>query len=528
MKAVEIIEEQAPALAGRAQAGRTSGVGRVIGRTALSGLLLAGALPALDWGGLAWIALVPFLSLFPFQNKRTAFWHGIALGVFYLGVMSYWVVVFAAHLIGPAFSLLGWALLTLCEAAFLGVWAAGVQWLWGRGVWAWRLGTPALWAVTEWARQSGPLGLSWGDLAYTQHLALPVLQVTKLAGIWGLAFLIVLVNAALLDMFRQRRASAFSVMTAALVSGSLLYGVLAIRTEHLHPTFVAAALQGDIDQNASRNPEQDPAYVARVMQTFTAQSRTAAAHGAAMVVWPDEAFPGHLLDNAAPRQQLALEARRDHQALVIGGAEYDWARQQNANSLFFMDAGGAITGSYQKRQLVPFGEFVPGGDWFPFLEALHVLPVHMKAGADRQPLLDGGPGIGRLGTTICFESSYPRFLREQAARGAGLLVISTDDVLFAHTSEVSQHAAIAVVRAAETDRYVVRSAATGISQIIDPAGRVIAEAKYGTAAVVWAPVEARATRTPYVRWGDWFIGLCALLLAGVSLRKSPSHRSEKG
>lgn len=500
----------------------------MFGMTALSGLLLMGALPALDWGWLAWAALVPFLSLFPFGSKRMAFRYGLVLGFFYLGGMAYWVAVFAAHLIGPALSVLGWALLTLCEAVFIGVWAAGVQWLWGRSVWAWRLGTPALWAAVEWARQSGLLGLSWGDLAYTQHLALPILQVTKLSGIWGLAFLIVLVNLALLDVFRRRRVGAFSLSAAGLVAAALLYGVFAIRAEHLRPTFVAAALRGNVDQTASRNPEQDLAYTACVMRTFTRQSRQAAAHGAALVVWPEEAFPGHLLDNAVPRQQIALEARRDHQALVIGSAEYDWALQKNANSLFLMDAKGEIMGRYQKRQLVPFGEFVPGGDWFPFLEALHVLPVHMKAGADTQPLLDAGPVAGKLGTAVCFESSYPRFLREQAARGAGLLVISTDDVLFDHTSEVRQHSAIAAVRAAETDRYVVRSAATGISQIVDPTGRVVAEAGQGQASVVWAPVESRQTQTPYVRWGYWFVGFCAVLLAGVSIKRSPPHVDGEG
>ena len=104
---------------------------------------------------------------------------------------------------------------------------------------------------------------------------------------------------------------------------------------------------------------------------------------------------------------------------MIGSAEYDWELQKNANSLFMMTADGAVTGSYQKRQLVPFGEYVPGVDWLPFLEALHVTPAHMKTGADTQPLLDGGPVVGKVGATICFESSYPRFLREQVARGAG-------------------------------------------------------------------------------------------------------------
>lgn len=189
-----------------------------------------------------------------------------------------------------------------------------------------------------------------------------------------------------------------------------------------------------------------------------------------------------------------------------------------------MNAQGNVTGSYQKRQLVPFGEFVPGKERFPFLEALHVTRSDMKPGADTQPLLNGGPGIGKVGATICFESSYPRFLREQVARGAGLLVVSTDDAWFGRTAAARQHSAIAAVRAAETDRYLVRSAATGVSQVVDPTGQVLAEADLFMPAVVWAPVESRATVTPYVRWGDWFVGFCALLLAGVSLMPGMARR----
>jgi apolipoprotein N-acyltransferase len=176
---------------------------QTLGLSALSGLLLAGSLPHLDWGWLAWFGLVPLLLCFPFPNRRTAFWHGFTLGIFYLGVMAYWLIVFAGHIIGPALSVVGWALVTAYQAFYLGVWAVGVQWLRKQpNPWAWRLGTPALWAIVEWWRQSGALGLGWGDLAYTQHLALPILQVTKLTGIWGLAFLIVLVNVALAERVR--------------------------------------------------------------------------------------------------------------------------------------------------------------------------------------------------------------------------------------------------------------------------------------------------------------------------------------
>ena len=486
---------------------------------ALSGLLLAGALPGLDWGWLAWVGLVPFLCLFPFRTKRAAFGHGMVLGIFYLGVMAYWIIVFAGHIIGPALSTLGWLLVSLYQAFYLGVWAVGTQWLRQRpNPWAFRLGAPALWAIVEWGRQLGTLGLSWGDLAYTQHFALPILQVTKLTGMWGLAFLLVLVNVALLELWQTRRVGAFPRLAAVSVLLTLGGGAWTIRAENLNPTFVAAALQGNIDQNTDQNTDQNPAYVERVMQTFTQQGRDAAARGATLVVWPETAYPGFLRGRGGDGlTRLLAEAVRNHQTLLIGGVEHDWTVGKNANALFALDAGGQITGSYQKRQLVPFGEFVPGRSWLPFVEALHVTNFDMKPGADVQPLLDGGPGVGQMGATICFESSYPRFLREQVARGAGILIVSTDDTWFGRTASARQHSAIAAIRAAEDDRYLVRSAATGVSQIIDPTGRVLNEADLFQAAVVSAPVQSRTTRTPYVRWGDWFVGFCALILAAVSV-----------
>lgn len=489
--------------------------------TIASGLLLAGALPHLDWGWLAWFGLVPFLLRFPFRNLPTAFGYGVLLGAVYLGGMSYWVAVFATPIIGPTLSILGWVLLTLCEAFFIGVWAMGAQWLCTRpSAWAWRLGVPALWAVVEWGRQWGALGLSWGDLAYMQHAALPILQVTKLTGIWGLGFLIVAVNVALTETLKLRRLNVFAAFTAGVVGLALVYGAVTLRAENLRPTFVAAALQGNINQNT----DHSPAYVSRVMQTFGEQSRTAAQAGATLTVWPETAFPGYLLSDLKTQARVHYDAQANHQTVVIGGAEYNWEQRKPANSLFLMKPDGTLTGSYQKQQLVPFGEYTPGTDFFPFLKALNVTGGDFKAGGDAQTLLDGGPKIGKIGAAICFESSYPRIMQDQVARGAGLLVVSTDDAWFGRTAAARQHSAIAAVRAAETDRYLIRSAATGVSQIIAPTGRVLAEAGLFRPAVVTSPVESRTTVTPYVRWGDWFVAFCVLLLGVLvagSLRQPP-------
>ena len=171
--------------------------------TMLSGLLLAGCAASI-WTGADW----PGSGLFHFclcSHSKTNGRRSRMGSRWVFFISASWRTgsgVFAGHIIGPALSVVGWALVTAYQSLYLGVWALGAQWLAKRGIWAFRLGVPALWAIIEWWRQSGALGLGWGDLAYTQHSALLILQVTKLTGIWGLAFLIVLVNLALAELFR--------------------------------------------------------------------------------------------------------------------------------------------------------------------------------------------------------------------------------------------------------------------------------------------------------------------------------------
>ncbi|MBV9851139.1 MAG: apolipoprotein N-acyltransferase [Armatimonadetes bacterium] len=509
---------------------------RALALAALSGLLLVGAFPHLDWGGLAWVALVPFLSTFPHRRMRDALWGGAVLGLVFFGGLWYWMAVFAGHVIGRLLGLVVWVGASLAQTVTVGVFALGAEALSRRpGVWAWRLGVPALWTVGEWARQFGPLGTGWGDLAYTQHAALLPLQMTKLSGVFGLSFVILLVNVALtpppppilgeapserLRPDKARRGPGdylgvrFPLGVAGLVLAVLLYGAVTLRTERLRPTFAAAALQIGIDENVPWKGTRpaDPVYTRRVMDAYAAQAQAAAARGARLVVWPETAFPGYLRADAELRAEAAAMATRNNQATLIGGVDYDFASRKAANTLFLLDAGGNLRGEYQKQRLVPFGEYVPYRRWLPFLDALHLSIYDMEPGGARQPVLDAGPPVGKIGAAICYDSTDGEIVRRQVARGAGLLVVTTDDAWFGRTAAARQHTACAAVRAAEDDRYLVRCAATGISQVIAPTGRVIAEGGLFTQKLVLAPVQPRRNLTLYARWGDWFVALCALAL----------------
>lgn len=481
---------------------------------ALSGGLLVASFPHGDLGWLAWLALVPFLLTFPHVTLRGALAHGAVLGCVFFGGLMYWIGIFAAHAVGPVLGSVAWlgsvfALVPWCLA-----FAGGAQRLFLRGPRACFWGVPALWTVLEWGRQFGILGTTWGDLAFTQHHALALLQVSKVTGPWGLSFLIILANGVLAgalrgNLFLPSRAHLAGALALFVLAAA--YGAQTLRCEHLRPTLVAAALQGNINQNV----QDTPAYEQRVLDTFAAQSRIAADKGAILTVWPETAVPGYLRLDPRFGQPVAQSAVLNRQTALVGARDYLPGQKKDTNTLFLVTPQGRIAGEYSKRHLVPFGEYVPLRATFPLLEKLHLSIYDMAAGGAHQPLMDAGPGIGKLGAAICYDSTYSGLMRAQVARGASLLVVTTDDTWFGRTAAAGQHAAMASVDAASTDRYLVRCAATGISQILDPTGRVVASSRLFVPAVVAAPVQPRDTRTFYVQHGDWFVLLSALILAAL-------------
>ena len=475
--------------------------------SALSGLLLVAAFPHGDAGWLAFVALVPFLLTYPHTDWKRAAQCGAVLGITFFGGLFYWVAVFASHPVGPVLGTVAWMGVALSQMPTLVLFAVGAHRLHKRGGLCWSLGVPALWTLLEWGRQWGILGTGWGDLGYTQHGFLPLLQLCKLTGVWGLSFLIVWVNVQVTEAVRARRPYSLAFPLLA-TGGAVLLGLWSLHTERLRPSFTAAALQGNVNQDTPLTPQ----YVQRVQSTFSRQALEAHTRGATLTVWPETALPGYLQTDLTLRLPILADAARYGQNILVGARGADPATGKDTNTLFLVRPDGTVSGAYSKQKLVPFGEYVPLRRWLPFLDALHLSIYDMAPGASRQPLIP--MGTVNIGAAVCYDSTDGDIMRSETERGANILVVSTDDTWFGRTAAARQHAAMSAVRACESDRYLIRCAATGVSQVIDPAGRVIAEAGLFQQKVVSAPVEARSTRTPYVRYGDWFVLLCGIILAG--------------
>ena len=215
---------------------------------------------------------------------------------------------------------------------------------------------------------------------------------------------------------------------------------------------------------------------------------------------------------------------------MLAGGPYHDERGRTFNSAYLYSPTGNLTARYDKVQLVPFGEYVPGRAWLPLLTRYHVRDFDFAAGAVHRVLQAGTIAVGPM---ICFESTFPTIGWQLAERRAQVLVVITNDAWFGRTAAAAQHQQMAVLRAVETGRWVLRGASTGISSIIAPDGRVVAKAGLYKQSVLTAKVRLTAggerfsSIQPVFAWAITALAIAYVIVPVALLRgagRAPSAR----
>jgi apolipoprotein N-acyltransferase len=433
----------------------------------LAGIGFILAFPPPDLGFVAWVALVPLFLATHHRASRAAFWLGYMWGLVAFGGVLWWTTTF-----GP----LVWVLVTVLSAVFPGLAMLAIAWVErdhdGPFVFLW---IALLWTAVEFLRSQGPLGFPWALLGASQHQAVSIIQVASLTGIFGVSFLVVLVNATLYVLLTRRAIVIPVCGTGLMLAATILWGVSTLRPP-VPATFTAAVIQPGFDVRLRWHPPLvDRERELAVLRQLT---HDAAKRGATLVVWPETASPLDILGTPAVLGAVQSWARDDHLSLIATSLEGG-----QTNSAFAFAPSGALTGRYDKVRLVPFAEHGerPG-------RAYAVL---------RTP-------EARIGVMVCFESIFPQIARRYARQGADLLAVITNDAWFDGRTAPAQHAAVAPFRAVEEGRYLLRAANDGISAIIDPRGRTLNELPLGEHGVLMARVAALSKMTLYARYGDVF------------------------
>lgn len=242
-----------------------------------------------------------------------------------------------------------------------------------------------------------------------------------------------------------------------------------------------------------------------------------------LVVWPETAVPAWLED--VPHLMPVLSDAAGPRPLVFGINRGDGARIYN--SLVLLDPEGEIAEVYDKHHLVPFGEYTPLGD------SLGRFGIRGLAQRDGNGFSAGPgarlidiPGIGATLPLICYEGIFPRDLAAAPDR-PDLLLLITNDAWFGTVSGPYQHLAQARLRAVEQGLPMIRVANTGISAVIDPAGRLTGTMSLGSQGVRDVALPAPDAPTLYARVGDTPIALllgAALALLALRNRQKPTHK----
>jgi apolipoprotein N-acyltransferase len=238
-----------------------------------------------------------------------------------------------------------------------------------------------------------------------------------------------------------------------------------------------------------------------------------------LVVWPETPAPFYLNEDADFRARMQDIARRLGAYFLVG--YIDAVGEGPSNSAGLLDPKGDQVSRYDKMHLVPFGEYVPLKNLLFFAESLTRQVGEFVPGTEYTvSALDGH----HISTAICYESIFPNMVRQFVKRGSELLVVITNDGWFGQSSAPYQHLRMGVVRSVENRRYMVRTANTGISAIIDPYGRIETSTPIGIRTIVDGTAYFRSDRTFYTQYGDVFAYANVIVLAGLFVRRRSNAR----
>jgi apolipoprotein N-acyltransferase len=488
---------------------------------ALSGIFLALSFPKFGHPAIGWIALAPLmLALVGGSSLRQAFLLGLTTGVIYFAGTLYWISRVMA-----VYGDISWWVAVILNAAliaylalFPALFAVVVRRLAiAHGIRA-LAAAPAVWVATELGRTYVLTGFPWVLLGYSQASVIPIAQLASVVGVYGVSLLVATVSAGLATVGADPKAGrTFLPLAVVAVIAVTIWGSLRVSRAELTDAgdpIRVGLIQGNVDQGE----KWEPARAAAIFDRYISLTRQAIGEGAGLVLWPESSTPFMFEEDRAGADRLRTLAQQARVPILFGSDQVVWKSENGMrvadrmyNSAFLLRSNGATAGVYRKVHLVPFGEYVPLRKLLFFAGPLvQAIGSGFAEGEQATVLpMDGHT----LSVSICYEVVYPDLVRDFVLGGSELLTTITNDAWFGATSAPYQHFEQASMRAIEEGRYLVRSANTGISGIVDPYGRVVARSGIYEQRVLVGDARFLRASTFYARHGDVLAYACALVSA---------------
>ncbi len=444
-----------------------------------TGCLLVLSAPPVDLWPLGLVALVPLhVAIRDSSVPKAALLGWLAGFVAHLGSQVWWVDFLERFtVLSAAPRVLAAGAIFALQAGVFAAWAGGARLIVGRYGVSWLVASPLAMALSEWAL---PSLFPW-HVGIVLWKAWPLVQVAEIGGVWAVSALVVATNVLLaeagLALLRGSLPQRSAYIAAGILIGVVVGGLARAREIEALEEAAPRLHAGIVQPNFGALPSGERArHGRRLLRKLARANRRLTDQGAQLIVWSETVWP-YLFDRSLTREFRSNHpwslGERGQSSLVMGAATHAFGTALVYNSALLFLASGELAGRYDKQRPVPFSEYVPFGERYPRFEAAvrRAIPgrLAITAGDDSVLLVDGE---ARLGVLICNEELEPDLAARAARRGANLLVGMVNDAWFGDSPAPRQHFALAVFRAVETRRQLLRATSTGVSGHVDALGRV--------------------------------------------------------
>ncbi len=516
----------------------------------LSGLMLTASFAPINLDWIAWIFLIPLLISLEGKSRSYAFKLGLFAGLLHYLTLIYWIVNVISRYgnLNLGLSLSALLLLSFYLSLYIAFFALIIVTFkknrlpsfWGASIWV----------ALEYARSYIMTGLPWCLLGYSQYSRLPLIQISNITGVYGLSFVIVLVNFVIYNaasLMIKKKISSYTIghkasvsdydpnkhngqrasenghalriigteiiLTSFLIGFILLYGYNNLKIKADNNTkgkeLRAVIVQGNINQSLKWGSD----FQEETVSIYKKLSLESADFKPQLIIWPETALPYYFQDVSHLSQEVFDVAKITNSNILFGSPAYlkDKDTIVYYNRAYIISKNGVFD-YYDKVHLVPFGEYVPLKKYIPFVHRLVPAAGDFSAGKSVKPV--NSPDL-KIGALICFETIFPDISRKLAIQGAELLVNLTNDAWFGRTSAPYQHLSMAVFRCVENGVPMARAANTGISAFILANGKIVDRSELFVRETLQKEIKLTHKKTFYSQLGDIF----AILLTIVAIIK---------
>ena len=481
--------------------------------SATTGLLAAFAFPKISLFFLIWVAFIPlFYAVFKAEKFHAALFAFIAGCVFnaqanfFLVPMIYsfaetYIIAIPTYIYFCAYFALYW------------------------GIWGWLCAllrkhckndivfvilSSCVWVVLEYIRTYVLTGWPWLIKGYSQYEFTQIIQIAEYCGVYGVSFAIMLVNGLLYFGFSNRKKS-YIISAAVLFLAIFFFGVYKYeKFQNFGGKEHSAVL---VQSNVEQYKKLDNTYRDEMFARLQSEAEEISKIKPELVLWSESEII-NLIPAEIESYNFADKIAKTAGGFNIIGAPYLTGDDRLYNNLFYFDGNGGYVAMHSKNHLVPFGEYTPFRNFLvKYISIINQLDNLLK-GKDTNVFTDKELYIGAL---ICSENFFPDIVRRFVLSGAKVLTNHSNDAWYLNSSGPHKHFTANPFRAVESRKAVLTAANTGVSAIIEPSGKIVAQTKVYERTLLSGKFRQNNYKTFYMLYGDVFVKFCIFFLVAFIL-----------